>query len=452
MARSPLALDGASLARMLDSTQSAIIRYDRAGCVDCGALNPFFAQLAAGLPGGKRVRRKLRAKRRDLRRVRREQLVRRAGGAAHQGVDRYRLRDLSRRAVDRGRRKLAAAPRPRVGRGRGGTAASVGRSRDRRVVVEIGTTGTASRPAATLRPWPGQGLPAQLFLPLAPLTGAPPRPASGPSSSSSTAAPTARLRRSTASRCRICCCATRRLPPAGRSSPSFRARVRSRRQNAALPPGGVGGRPPEIRRGRLDAAQYGARRCDDRHRAPPLWRRPATRGARRAFVRRPRRAWYAAARTRTLRRSCPSARAAARRPRWSTRCAARAARRTAALPVWQFVGANDHRMIVDFNDEWARRLQAQRQRPSAPRYTRYDGAPTVNGHMHGHGAGEWALRERELYAWMEAQVCDGCVGPPPGSRRLPRRRGGVAHDLRPEQAAGGGPRPTAQLLLTRDAI
>ena len=80
-------------------------------------------------------------------------------------------------------------------------------------------------------------------------------------------------------------------------------------------------------------------------------------------------------------------------------------------PVWQFVGANDHRMIVDFNDEWARRLQAQRQRPSAPRYTRYDGAPTVNGHMHGHGAGEWALREPELYAWMEAQVCDGCVGP-----------------------------------------
>ena len=31
--------------------------------------------------------------------------------------------------------------------------------------------------------------------------------------------------------------------------------------------------------------------------------------------------------------------------------------------------------------------------------------------MHGHGAGEWALREPELYAWMEAQVCDGCVGP-----------------------------------------
>ena len=55
--------------------------------------------------------------------------------------------------------------------------------------------------------------------------------------------------------------------------------------------------------------------------------------------------------------------------------------------------------------------QAQRQRSAAPRYTRYDGAPTVNGHMHGHGAGEWALREPELYAWMEAQVCDGCVGP-----------------------------------------
>ena len=52
MARSPYALDGASLARMLDSTQSAIIRYDRAGCVDCGALNPFFATLAGGLPDG----------------------------------------------------------------------------------------------------------------------------------------------------------------------------------------------------------------------------------------------------------------------------------------------------------------------------------------------------------------------------------------------------------------
>ena len=45
MARSPYALDGASLARMLDSTQSAIIRYDRAGCVDCGALNPFFENI-----------------------------------------------------------------------------------------------------------------------------------------------------------------------------------------------------------------------------------------------------------------------------------------------------------------------------------------------------------------------------------------------------------------------
>ena len=52
MARSPHLLDGASLARMLDSTQSAIIRYDRAGCVDCGALNPFFATLASGLPDG----------------------------------------------------------------------------------------------------------------------------------------------------------------------------------------------------------------------------------------------------------------------------------------------------------------------------------------------------------------------------------------------------------------
>ena len=52
MARSPHLLDGASLARMLDSTQSAIIRFDRPGCVDCGALNPFFAQLAGGLPDG----------------------------------------------------------------------------------------------------------------------------------------------------------------------------------------------------------------------------------------------------------------------------------------------------------------------------------------------------------------------------------------------------------------
>ena len=68
-------------------------------------------------------------------------------------------------------------------------------------------------------------------------------------------------------------------------------------------------------------------------------------------------------------------------------------------------------MIVDFNDEWARRLQAQRPAAAAPRHTRYDGAPTVNGHMHGHGAGEWALRQPELYAWMEAQVCDGCVSP-----------------------------------------
>ena len=69
--------------------------------------------------------------------------------------------------------------------------------------------------------------------------------------------------------------------------------------------------------------------------------------------------WYAAARTRTFAALVPVCPSSGPTPKVVDALCCASGEAHCCPPVWQFVGANDHRMIVDFNDDWARRLQAQ---------------------------------------------------------------------------------------------
>ena len=413
MARSPYALDASSLARMLDSSQSAVIRFDRPGCVDCGALNPFFTQLAGGLPDGSVY--VANCERNPeicdgcgvssssdeppeplIKAWTGTGFVTFRGERSTEAVVNW-LQRLD-RVWDEAEEELPPAVAARA------TAASE--------FVEIGATGTASRPTVTLRPWPGQGLPSQLFLPSAPLTGRAAetglRPVlvflhggtDGPFEAlNSQSLPNLLLRNATfaASWPFITIFPCSECDREGKMQP-FHPEVW---EGGHLKFGEVGWTPRNM--ARVDAMIDTALRRfgGDPQRVVLGGHSYGGRGI----------LWYAAARTRTFAALVPVCPSSGPTPKVVDALCCASGEAHCCPPVWQFVGANDHRMIVDFNDEWARRLQAQRQRPAAPRYTRYDGAPTVNGHMHGHGAGEWALREPELYAWMEAQVCAGCVGP-----------------------------------------
>jgi predicted peptidase len=92
-------------------------------------------------------------------------------------------------------------------------------------------------------------------------------------------------------------------------------------------------------------------------------------------------------------------------------------------PVWAFHGANDGSVPVGASDEMVRLLRAA-GRGQDVRYTRYAAAPPPPmdeyAHMTGHGSYELAYREPTLYAWLAAQRCDACAGPPSptGSARL----------------------------------
>jgi predicted peptidase len=120
--------------------------------------------------------------------------------------------------------------------------------------------------------------------------------------------------------------------------------------------------------------------------------------------------WYAAARSSLFAALVPICTSTGPTPRVMQSLCCPDGKQSCCPPIWQFVGANDHRMIVDYNDEWAAALRTQKQRGQTPLYTRYENAPSPPSapHMHGHGAAELALREPKLWEWLLQQYCANC--------------------------------------------